>query len=31
VCSSDLCADQTIGVATCDFAALVNHVAQHPV
>lgn len=25
------CADQTIGVATCDFAALVNHVAQHPV
>jgi predicted GH43/DUF377 family glycosyl hydrolase len=25
------CADQTIGVATCDFAELVNHVAYHPV
>ncbi len=25
------CADQTIGVATCDFAALVAHVAKHPV
>lgn len=25
------CADQTIGVATCDFRALVDHVHRHPV
>ena len=25
------CADQTIGVATCDFAELVDHVRRHPV